>query len=123
MQKIFYKATENKLISGVCSGIAEYFSVNPWIVRLLFALCGICGLALYILLAVVLPEKAADGEAVAAAKLYKTNKNKLITGVCSGVGEILGLNPWLVRLAFAICGIGGLAVYIALTIVLPEKAA
>ena len=41
MDKRLYKSNENKMIDGVCGGIAEYFNMDPTLVRLgwvLFAL-------------------------------------------------------------------------------------
>ncbi|GAJ25892.1 hypothetical protein JCM15457_795 [Liquorilactobacillus sucicola DSM 21376 = JCM 15457] len=30
------RRSRNRLIAGVCAGIAEYFKINPWIIRGLF---------------------------------------------------------------------------------------
>lgn len=61
MQKKLTKGSEKKL-SGVCSGLAEYFDLDPTIVRLGYAALtvfslGIPGLVLYIIMAVVMPER------------------------------------------------------------------
>ena len=56
--KRLYKG-EKKLF-GVCSGLANYFDMDPTIVRVLFliALLGFgTGLLLYIILAVVMPDR------------------------------------------------------------------
>ena len=50
------------MIAGVCAGIAEYFDVDPTIVRIVYALLTICsvgfpGLIVYIILALIMPEK------------------------------------------------------------------
>ena len=60
MEKRLYKS-ENKMICGVCAGIAEYFGIDPTLVRLitvflLFAGVG-SGLIAYIVAAVIIPEK------------------------------------------------------------------
>ena len=34
MEKKLYKSNKNKMIDGVCAGIAEYFSLDPTLVRL-----------------------------------------------------------------------------------------
>lgn len=50
----------DKKLFGVCSGIANYFDMDPTIVRVLFliALLGFgTGLLLYIIMAIVMPEK------------------------------------------------------------------
>lgn len=38
MSKRLYKSNVNKIISGVCGGIAEYFNIDPTIVRLAWIL-------------------------------------------------------------------------------------
>ena len=50
---------KNKMIAGVCAGFAEYFNVDPLIVRLLFmALCPFYGggLIAYLVCALLIPE-------------------------------------------------------------------
>ena len=37
-RKKFYRDTDDKLIAGVCSGIANYFGINVWVPRVLFLL-------------------------------------------------------------------------------------
>ena len=56
--KRLYRSVKNKVICGVCGGIAEYFGVDPTIVRLAFVL--LCfgwgsGLLAYIVAAPILP--------------------------------------------------------------------
>ena len=59
MQKKLYRSRENRMIAGVCGGLAEYFNIDPTIVRLIFVLVGLAGgpgLVLYIILAIIVPE-------------------------------------------------------------------
>ncbi|MGF7184274.1 phage shock protein PspC (stress-responsive transcriptional regulator) [Desulfitispora alkaliphila] len=37
MRKKLYRATYNRMLGGVCSGIAEYFEVDPTLIRLIVA--------------------------------------------------------------------------------------
>ena len=56
-------------------------------------------------------------------KLYKSSKNKMIDGVCGGIGEYFGIDPTLVRLGFvALCILGGsgLIAYIVALIIVPR---
>lgn len=58
MAKRLYKGRDKKLF-GVCSGLAEYFNVDPLLIRVLFVFAFIAfgsGLLLYIILAIVLPD-------------------------------------------------------------------
>jgi len=57
-QKKLHRNTRNQMIAGVGSGLAEYFGIDPTIVRLLFILLAIAGgpgILLYIILWVVMP--------------------------------------------------------------------
>ncbi len=61
MEKKLTKSND-KMIAGVCAGIAEYFDVDPTIVRIVYALLAICsvgfpGLIVYIILALIMPNK------------------------------------------------------------------
>ncbi len=58
MEKRLYKSNQNKMIDGVCGGIAEYFGVDPTVVRLLwalFSLMGGSGILAYIIAAIIIP--------------------------------------------------------------------
>ena len=58
MEKRLYKSNQNKMIDGVCGGIAEYFGVDPTVVRLLwalFSLMGGSGILAYIIAALIIP--------------------------------------------------------------------
>lgn len=60
MSKKLVKSTNNKMIFGVCAGIAEYFDIDPTIVRLLWAIAVFVfgtGLLLYIICAIVFPNE------------------------------------------------------------------
>ena len=58
MKKTLYKSRKDRFLFGVCGGLAEYFEVDPTLVRILTAvLCTTgTGLLLYIVAAVVMPE-------------------------------------------------------------------
>ena len=57
--KKLYKSRE-KMIAGVCGGIAEYINIDPTLVRLAWVLlffAGCTGLLAYIVAAIIMPEK------------------------------------------------------------------
>ncbi len=59
MKKRLYKSNSDKKICGVCGGIANYFDIDPTIVRLawvIFTFAGGSGLLAYIVAAIVMPE-------------------------------------------------------------------
>ena len=57
--KRLYKSREDKMVCGVCGGIAEYFDVDPTLVRLGAVLlgCSRTGILVYIVAAVIIPER------------------------------------------------------------------
>ena len=62
MEKKLYKIEEGKKLDGVCGGIAEYFNIDPTLVRLVWALVTLCtvgvGLIGYLICAVIMPKKS-----------------------------------------------------------------
>ena len=61
-QKILYKNSENKMICGVCAGLAEYFNMDVSVIRLITVLLAFSvgsGVIAYLVAAVILPEKSA----------------------------------------------------------------
>lgn len=55
-------------------------------------------------------------------RLYRSSKNKIIAGVCSGIGEYYGIDPVVIRLVWVILslvsfGFGVLAYLIAWMII------
>ena len=60
MNKKLYKSNQNKIAVGVCGGIAEFFGIDPTLVRLgwiLFCALGGSGILAYIIAAIVIPNK------------------------------------------------------------------
>ena len=58
-RKRLYKSRNNKMICGVCAGIADYFNIDPTIVRVLWAVLALAagtGVLAYIACAIILPE-------------------------------------------------------------------
>lgn len=56
-------------------------------------------------------------------KLVKSRTNKLLTGVCGGIGELLGIDPTIIRLiwaGFSLAGGTGVILYIVAAIIIPE---
>ena len=60
MKKRLYKIEEGKKLCGVCGGIAEYFDIDPTIVRLLWVILIFCagtGILAYFVAAIIMPNK------------------------------------------------------------------
>lgn len=60
MKKRLYKNSTDKKVCGVCGGIANYFDVDPTVIRLIwviFTLAGGSGLIAYIIAAIIMPDE------------------------------------------------------------------
>ena len=61
MKKKLLLRSQNRLIAGVCGGLADYFDVDPTIVRLLYVMLTFCtafsGVLIYPVLWFIIPEK------------------------------------------------------------------
>lgn len=68
--KRLYRSTTDRKIAGVCGGIAEYFNIDPVIIRVIAVLLllpgGLPGFIPYVILWVIVPEKGAQSRADAA---------------------------------------------------------
>ncbi len=56
----FYRKRNDKMIAGVCSGVADYFDIDPTLVRILWVaitLAGGAGLLAYIICLIIVPEE------------------------------------------------------------------
>ncbi len=58
--KKLYRSRTDRKIGGVCGGLAQYFNIDPTLVRLLFVLGVIFvggGLLAYLIMLIVVPEE------------------------------------------------------------------
>lgn len=58
--KRYYRSSTDRIIGGVCGGIAEYFNIDPLLVRLVFAILFFgygTGLLAYILIWILTPKR------------------------------------------------------------------
>ena len=58
-QKRLYRSRENSMICGVCGGIADYFNVDPTLIRLGLVLlaCTGSGILAYFIAAIIIPDQ------------------------------------------------------------------
>ena len=55
--------------------------------------------------------------------MVKSRTNKMLTGVCGGIGELLGIDPTIIRLiwaALSLAGGTGIILYIIAAVIIPE---
>jgi len=63
MTKKIYRLRKDRKIGGVCSGLADYFDVDPTIVRLAWLIAVFCaggGLFAYLIALIVIPNEPID---------------------------------------------------------------
>jgi phage shock protein PspC (stress-responsive transcriptional regulator) len=143
-----YRSENDKILGGVCAGLANYLRLDPAVVRILFAFITLfwgAGFLLYIIFWVVLPTRTLPVNA--RKRLYRNMDDRVLGGVASGLAAYCHFEVWIFRLVFALPliaslltsifhhawfgfhdslfftgGFGGslIMVYIVLWIVLPE---
>ena len=55
-----YRSKKDRMICGVCGGIANYFNIDPTLVRLAFVLIAMgagSGILAYIIAAIIIPDE------------------------------------------------------------------
>ncbi|HXB08718.1 MAG TPA: PspC domain-containing protein [Puia sp.] len=98
-----YRADNDKILGGVCAGLANYLRLDPAIVRIIFALMTLgwgSGVLLYIILWIVLPTRSLPVNI--RKRLYRNSEDKVIGGVASGLAAYFHIDVWIPRLIFAL---------------------
>jgi len=97
----FYRNADDKIIGGVCSGLANYFNIDPAIIRIIFVLLFFTGpgFILYIILWVAIPVQSLKTNIT--KRLYRSAENKVIAGVCGGLAAYFNIAVWIPRLIFS----------------------
>ena len=63
--KKLYRSRNNRMIAGVCAGLADYFGIDPTIVRIIFVIlvfAGLGGVLVYGILWLITPEEPLTSE-------------------------------------------------------------
>ncbi|MDN3508298.1 MAG: PspC domain-containing protein [Simkaniaceae bacterium] len=94
-------------IAGVCGGLGRSFNIDPSIIRLLavfiVTLSGVLpGVVIYFILAVLMPKGPVAYVEMRCKKLYRSRSNRLVAGLCAGLGEVIGIDPVIVRVIFLV---------------------
>lgn len=141
--KRLFRNETDKVIGGVCSGLAAYFNVDVVVVRIIFVILFFSfgfGILPYIILWVAVPSSASVEIGSTKKKLYRDTDDKLLAGVCSGIANYFGINAWIPRVLFLLPFLsfvsnwghwgsfpfgfsfspGSLIIYIILWLVIPE---
>jgi len=123
--KRIYRNTSDKVIAGVASGLANYFSVDPIIFRLIFIaslFAGGIGLIAYIIFWIGIPAND-SGKINENKRLYRDGDNEILGGVAYGLGNYFGIDPAIIRVLFILSifiGGFGILAYLILWVSIPE---
>jgi len=98
-----YRADNDKILGGVCGGLASYLRLDPAIVRIIFVLITFgwgAGFLLYLILWIVLPTRSLPVNV--RKRLYRNSDDRVIAGVASGLAAYFHIDVWIPRLVFAL---------------------
>lgn len=100
--KKLYRDENNKVLGGVCSGMANYFGIDPLVARILFVIFIGVTFVPYLILWVAVPSTATQVIGSVRKRLFRDPDDKVIAGVCSGLSQYFGVSIWIPRLLFLI---------------------
>jgi len=97
-----YRDEQNKVLGGVCSGIANYFNLDPLLVRILWIFLIGVNIFGYIILWIAVPSSSVKEVGGARKRLFRDIDNKVIGGVAAGLSKYFGIQVWVIRALFLI---------------------
>jgi phage shock protein PspC (stress-responsive transcriptional regulator) len=95
-----YRDENNKILGGVCSGVANYFKTDASVIRVLTAIFFGVTFIPYLILWVVIPSTATQQIGSIRKRLFRNTDEKIIAGVCSGLSYYFGISVWIPRVLF-----------------------
>ena len=130
MKRLFRDRWDKK-VAGFCGGLGQFLKIDPTIIRLILVMvCIFTGvlpvLILYIVAWMLIPLGPPTYIEFECKKLYRSVRDRKISGICGGIAEALSIDPTIVRLvvlfALLITGVVPVLVgYIVGTLIIPEK--
>ena len=96
----FYRNADDTVIAGVCSGIAARMRIDAVIVRILFVLLFGALFWIYILLWIIVPSQSTSTHIT--RRLFRNPDDRVISGVCGGLGVYFSTESWKIRLLFTL---------------------
>ncbi|MCL2414762.1 MAG: PspC domain-containing protein [Bacteroidales bacterium] len=90
--KTLRRSKEHRIIAGVCGGIAEYFSIDPVLIRLIFlvmAVFGGAGIILYIVAWIIMPERGTNDD-VQDAEVVDDSQKKTSDKIKNAIKNVAG---------------------------------
>ncbi len=100
--KRLYRDEQNKVLGGVCSGIANYFGLEPLLVRILWIFLIGVNILGYLILWIAVPSSSVNEVGGVKKRLFRDIDNKVIGGVAAGLSKYFGIQVWIIRILFLI---------------------
>ena len=100
--KRLYRDEQNKVLGGVCSGIANYFGIEPLLVRILWIFLIGVNILGYLILWIAVPSSSVKEVGGVRKRLFRDIDNKIIGGVSAGLAKYFGIQVWIIRVLFLI---------------------
>jgi phage shock protein PspC (stress-responsive transcriptional regulator) len=98
-----YRSENDKMLGGVCGGIAAYLKIDSSVIRIIFAFLTLgfgTGILVYLVLWVVLPPKSMVTNI--RKRLFRDSDHRVIGGVASGLAAYFNIDIWIPRVIFAL---------------------
>ncbi|HEY9856380.1 MAG TPA: PspC domain-containing protein [Stenomitos sp.] len=122
-----YRSPNDRILSGLAGGMAEYFGVDAAWVRLGLVVLVLLGVGtpvlLYLLGWLIVPRNPQPSD-LSRDRLHRSHTDRMIAGVCGGLAETLGADPTVIRLIAAVLLLtGGVALpfYLIAWFILPSQ--
>ena len=104
-----YRSENDKMIAGVCGGLAAYLKIDPSIMRIIFAVLVLASfgtaLLVYIILWIALPPKSVATNI--KKRLFRDPDHRVVGGVASGLAAYFNIEVWIPRVIFCLPLIAG----------------
>lgn len=118
----------DRVLGGVCSGIAHAYNFNPLWLRVPVFFLTIYWfpwmLLIYLISIIIIPKENVAFDEIKYKKFYRIKNNHLLGGVCNGLESYFSIDVVLFRLLFIgslFLGGFGLLAYLLLWVITPEK--
>jgi phage shock protein PspC (stress-responsive transcriptional regulator) len=104
-----FRSENDKMLGGVCGGIAAYLKIDPSVVRIIYGILTVISfgtaLFVYVLLWIFLPPKSLVYST--KKRLYRDPDHRVIGGVAGGLAAYFNMEIWIWRLIFSLPFIAG----------------
>lgn len=97
-RRSLYRNAGDRILGGVCSGLAHYFKTDPVWFRMIFVLFFGLLFWVYIVLWIVLKQKVLESNVT--KRLYRNPNDRFLGGVCGGIAAYFKIDSWIPRMVF-----------------------